>query len=350
MIPLGYSQNCESAVSYAHTADGMIGFFESYSESDCSIHLLRWDFGDGTYSVAANPIHTFPELGEYVVCLELNVEDALGSISSTTTCQTLEFAFNVCSLIPELQLNMEEGQLMALNITQINATTSIISCSWNLGDGNSLEGESITHLYALSGIYEVCADVTAVSGRDTCYAQLCKPVQVSFEVPEFTIELSESQPFECLYELKVINDLPTDVELLSRVWFYNGQDVLTDDFVVNVQNSDPIEVIVKEYYSFRGEEFTKTLAYTIYPQCTEVALNVDSEQLDEVLVLYSEGSLMINSRGINLSSITVYAVNGQLIHSEQNANSYSLPIEPGFYLLNIEASGENQVRKIMCSF
>ena len=61
-----------------------------------------WDFGGGTFSIAQNPVHTFPEAGMYNVCLI-----ATTLCGSDTICQDI-------NLIIDATSDLEEGQEIQL--------------------------------------------------------------------------------------------------------------------------------------------------------------------------------------------------------------------------------------------
>ncbi len=72
-VTIGYNNNCEASFNIDSTT---FSFFEgaykfvNNSHGEASFYL--WNFDDGTYSKAYNPLHVFPDTGSYHVCLTIN--------------------------------------------------------------------------------------------------------------------------------------------------------------------------------------------------------------------------------------------------------------------------------------
>ena len=342
------SADCNTTAGFNHNSDGLIGFFQSASQSDCAIESIEWDFGDGTFSTATNPIHTFPDFGTYEVCIEISVVSSDNQTFTQISCLSVEMGATICSLIPEVELSVVGGQLSAMSIAQANQSTQIISSTWDFGDGTLLEGESVQHEYFFSGTYVVCMQVEAVSGNQSCSAQVCKLVDVSFEVPSFDLSVSEEQTEDCTYELQPSHQFPEDVELVSRVWYHEDQSYTGDYFSIQASSQEPVHVVLKEYYTFRGEEFTKTIEHIIYPQCSEVVLDVESNELSAVTVVANSGYLEIGG-SILLDRISVYSINGQLVFQGENIEQHQMSVQNGIHLVLLERNGEVLTRKVLCN-
>ena len=340
-------QGCETVVSFSHSHDGLIGFFESTSQFECELQSMRWDFGDGTFSTAPNPIHTFPSFGEYEVCLEITVASDDQETSTQSTCQHLEIDLNVCALSPEIQLNVENGYLEGLNITQTNQSTQITSCSWDFGDGVSMEGEEVEHEYILAGLYEVCVQIEASSGGQFCTAHLCKLIQVSYDVPEFNMEVQEENIEECLYELTASHFLPLEVELDSRVWYLGDETFIGENFNLNASGQEPMHVLLKENYTYRGQQFSKVHEYILTPQCSLITSGIENNQLEATMISIQPGSIEIDSPVI-LDKVSIFTLNGKMLVDAKNRDQLVVPIQPGIHLLRLELNGDVSTHKLVC--
>jgi uncharacterized delta-60 repeat protein len=67
--------NCPSPVAlFTYQSDTSAVQFTDHSSSATGWH---WSFGDSTYSIEQNPVHTYPAIGKYFNCL--NISDSCGS-------------------------------------------------------------------------------------------------------------------------------------------------------------------------------------------------------------------------------------------------------------------------------
>ena len=91
--------NCSASFFYNITNGGVV--FTNLSTGSGSLSS-NWDFGDGTYSAQANPIHHYSGNGQFTVCL--TISDYSGCI--TAFCDVVEIsngagAFDVYGLVTE---------------------------------------------------------------------------------------------------------------------------------------------------------------------------------------------------------------------------------------------------------
>lgn len=132
-----------------------------------------WDFGDGTSSTEQNPVHTFPDFGEYWVCLTI--------IDSVDNCQD-ELCFKIpveeppeCmayfSHYPVDSLNLMEMQFMDLS-----AGTGISEWYWDFGDSSFSVEQNPVHLFQDTGTYQVCLTITDMFGF--CDDMYCEEVYI----------------------------------------------------------------------------------------------------------------------------------------------------------------------------
>lgn len=65
------------------------------SQSTGSPTYLKWDFGDGAFPTASNPVHTYRKAGNYTVSLTVKNKDG----SSTKTTSTVVVYKNKCAYL-----------------------------------------------------------------------------------------------------------------------------------------------------------------------------------------------------------------------------------------------------------
>lgn len=137
-------------------------FDSSASSDDTGITSYSWSFGDGSGSLEASPIHTFPAGGTYQV--DLTVSDVEALTDTTSQMVTVSVpppndpptaAFT--SSCPDLRCSFDAT-------TSTDGDGQVVSYSWDFGDGTTDTGLNPSHAYAGSGTYQVSLIVTDDDG------------------------------------------------------------------------------------------------------------------------------------------------------------------------------------------
>ncbi len=118
-----------------------------------SIVSWEWDFGDGATSTDPNPLHQFESGTGPGFDVQLTVVNDLGC--SHTLMQHI-----VISDPPEAGFTFDvdppcAGNEVLFTDNSIPGSGSITNWMWDLGDGNSTNGQSFTHIYQNEGLYAV---------------------------------------------------------------------------------------------------------------------------------------------------------------------------------------------------
>ncbi len=106
-----------------------------------------WDFGDGNFSSATNPVHTYTSNGSYIVTL----------ITSSSAGCVDTFRSNPI-IIGGFTTNYNAPAAVCINETATFTNTSTpnpVSSAWIFGDGGTANSINTTHSYALPGTYTV---------------------------------------------------------------------------------------------------------------------------------------------------------------------------------------------------
>jgi PKD repeat protein len=144
-------------------------------DPDGSIVSYFWDFGDGATAAGSRVTKRYSAAGTYTVTL--TVTDNRGATNSASQTITVtspnrppvaSFTFSPA--------NPNPGDTVTFDASaSSDPDGSIVSYSWNFGDGNTASGVTATHVYASAGTYTVTLTVRDNQGA-TSTAQ--KTIQV----------------------------------------------------------------------------------------------------------------------------------------------------------------------------
>ena len=161
----------ESTVNVAPTADAqatpsegvapLVVAFSSAgtSDPDGTVVSYDWDFGDGSSSTEANPSHTYAA-GDYTATL--TVTDNEGGISSDTVAIHANAAPTAAASADVTSGDAPLAVAFTGN-TSSDADGSIVSYSWDFGDGSSSTEANPSHTYA-PGVWTATLTVTDDEG------------------------------------------------------------------------------------------------------------------------------------------------------------------------------------------
>ncbi len=129
------------------------------TDPDGSIVTYSWDLGDGTTSDEMTVEHTYTESGSYTVTLMVTDDQDLTSTTETTITVT-----SAASPTATITADPTEG-LAPLPVSfdgsgSTDPDGSIVSYSWDLGDGTTSDEMTVEHIYTESGSYTVTLTVT----------------------------------------------------------------------------------------------------------------------------------------------------------------------------------------------
>ncbi len=137
-----------------------------------------WDFGDGTNSIDAEPLHSYNAEGVYDVCL--TVTDINGCDSTLCKLQHIEVANPISDFTADTTFTF----CPPLIVTFENLSTNGVSGEflWDFGDGTGISNaDSPAHVYTEPGVYDVTMITTAPGG---CTDTLIFEEYIVLEGPE----------------------------------------------------------------------------------------------------------------------------------------------------------------------
>ncbi len=148
--------------NFISTSLGLTAYFIDLSNLN-SATTYHWSFGDGSYSDAHFPHHTYAASGDYNVCLTVSS----GGCQSTTCLLT-----TVDSVITttNCQANFAILQINPFEFVVVNLSSGVnIHFHWDFGDGETSDTAYPSHYYSTIGTYLLCLTVSDFIGCSSTY-------------------------------------------------------------------------------------------------------------------------------------------------------------------------------------
>lgn len=130
-------------------------------DPDGAVVLYAWDFGDNTTAASgANVSHAYAQPGTYLITLQVIDSVGLTDTQSMSVSVARPNEMPVAALaIVRSRVNPHDSVIFnALNSTDPDG--SIVSYSWDFGDGTVGDGVAVVHAYTAPGTYSVILTVT----------------------------------------------------------------------------------------------------------------------------------------------------------------------------------------------
>jgi PKD repeat protein len=182
------------------------------TDLDDDIESYAWDFGDGSMSQGSAVTHKFDRYGEYPVTL--TVEDSVGNTSTTTrSVQVLAAPTPSFRYQPPTPTVSDTITLDASGSS--DPDDSIVSYNWDLGQGDTAQGEVVSFSYDTGGSYDVMLTTEDEAGNTASTTQTIDVIQRP--EPEFVV--TPSQPLQSeVITLDASNSVDPDGEVTSYRW------------------------------------------------------------------------------------------------------------------------------------
>ena len=177
------SSTCQAYFNYftPDTTNTNTVYFQDLSVPD-SISFISsyfWDFGDGSSSIVANPVHTFGS-GSHTICLTIQTSsgctstycDSLYVGNQTSTCQAYFYSYPDTINVPPMTTYNFVDQSVA------DSTNTIVSWSWTFPGGTpstSTLQNPYGIVFQVPGTYTICLTIATSSG---CTSNYCDVITV----------------------------------------------------------------------------------------------------------------------------------------------------------------------------
>ena len=156
-----------------------VQFTDQSTAGSGTITKYTWDFGDGSVSTSANPLHVYQRSGNYGI--SLTVTNSYGC-SSFTQKPTLITAANTTAAFNYTYANPCQVPV-TVSFTNQSTSTSTLTYQWSFGDGGSSTQASPTHLYSKTGTYNCTLIAKSSTG---CADTIVQPIVIGLVQPDFT--------------------------------------------------------------------------------------------------------------------------------------------------------------------
>jgi PKD repeat protein len=149
---------------YMARATVAIDFDGSGSKDDGTIKTYAWDYGDGAAGTGVKSTHAYAKEGTYNV--KLTVTDDGGLTGSATTTATILPATNTPPVASAggPYVSLHKKRIAFDGSGSKDADGTIVSYSWDFGDGATGTGAKPTHRYGSAGMFNITLTVTDNDG------------------------------------------------------------------------------------------------------------------------------------------------------------------------------------------
>jgi PKD repeat protein len=164
-----FSFSCTSSFQYSAPQCGQIAFSDTSSGTHPPVSW-SWNFGDGSFSTQQNPTHQFTANGNFTVSLTITTTDGC----SDTSSQVVSIACYSCS--PAFSVSQTGCPTLQFSDLSTSQSGTVLSWSWDFGDGSFSTQQNPSHVYQANGTYMVSLTIVASNG---CTQSTTSAVNVS---------------------------------------------------------------------------------------------------------------------------------------------------------------------------
>lgn len=312
--------------------------------------MYTWDFGDSTYSNAANPVHQYTYAGIYNACL--TVSDSIQGCSHTS-CQTVIVnAPELCNAA--FTVTVDSLNPLTVHITN-TSTGNDLGYFWHFGDNDStLVANPGSHTYSVPGTYYICLSVFNSSGCSDFYCmqiildQQRPPCKAAFSYIRHGVNVQFSN---------------TSMNGTSYSWDFGDGEYSTEvnpyhHFAVSDNCGYSVCLTVTDSATGCADTYCEWVNIPPFGQCdslssTKLATDKGTDENSSNVYIYPnpvKDKLYIESAG-SASQLVIMDITGQVVHTTQVTESrtsidiHHLPA--GIYIITIEGNDGRTVSRFV---
>lgn len=131
-----------------------------------TIQSRSWDFGDGTFSNAENPIHTYANPGTYTILFKVVGQNGMHTCQSETKIVIVIKSCVVppCDVFPKFNHKVDSCTATFVDASTSGPNVTLVGREWKFGDGTTSTLQNPVHVYTTAGTYIV---TMILSGENT---------------------------------------------------------------------------------------------------------------------------------------------------------------------------------------
>lgn len=199
-----------------------VNFNNTSTDAEGDLLSYEWNFGDGTTSTAKNPSKTYAASGTYAVTLKaIEVVSGLYGLATNNVTVTMPNQPPVANFTAA-----PSGLTVNFTDTSTDSDGTIVSRSWEFGDGTTSTQTNPSKTYAAAGTYSVKLTVTdngGASASKTMSVTVTQPNQSP--VAYFTGPVSAVENVKCNF---TNGSTDPDGDAMSASWnFGDGSPLVT---------------------------------------------------------------------------------------------------------------------------
>ena len=328
---LGTSTTCQDVVigSYLaptvlfnYSGDPAVTFTDLSTESPSG---WSWDFGDGSFSIDQNPVHTYAANGSYTVCLT-----ATNAVGSGTGCETVIIDSYAA---PDALFTFDGDP--DVTFTDLS-TNDPFEWFWNFDDGTFSSEANPVHTYTENGVYNVCLEVTAAGGSDIS----CQDVEITTIV---TAPVADFDYFFGVGTTVAFFDNSTNSPNSWEWDFGDGNTSTLQDPEHTYDAAGAYNVCLTSGNAGGSDTYCQIVTLTGINQLNQEVLNVFPNPAEATITIelptLSEASTLTMRNELG----QIVMVQEQLISNSSNATLNITSLPSGVYLITISNSSLNAV-------
>ena len=160
--PSAPAGNLAPVATFTATCTGLsCSFKDTSSDPDGIISARSWSFGNGSTSTSSSPDRTYAASGTYSVTLTVTDNDG----ATATTTQSVAVTSTSTNVAPAAYFGSACTQLTCgFTDRSKDSDGTIVSWSWNFGDGTGSTVRNPSHAFKAGGTYKVKLTVTDNDG------------------------------------------------------------------------------------------------------------------------------------------------------------------------------------------
>jgi uncharacterized repeat protein (TIGR03806 family) len=238
----------------------LVNFTGDQSTDDDVVVFYSWDFGDGTSSAIANPVHTFTVADTYTVVLTISDEAGLTDTASLTIIANRANGAPVA--IATSDVTQGEAPLAVSFVgDQSTDDVGIVTYSWNFNDGTTSLEVNPVHTFSNAGTYDVVLTVTdADDFIDSEAVSITVTAPNTAPVAEVQADVTEG---EAPLVVSFTGDQSTDDSgIVSYSWDFGDSTSATEENTVHTYTTAGSYNVVLTVTDAQGLQDTATVLIT----------------------------------------------------------------------------------------